>query len=763
MRFFLKMLLVLIGAMTCPLFSQKPALPPTGLLCDLLREPARVVITDANPEFSWIVNDSSRGAVQAAYQIRVASSQDKLADDQADFWDSGMVRSDQSVAVTYQGKALKSFTRYWWQVRTWSGANQVSSYSDPQEFRTGNLEAEPRAWPTESKWVQWPDEGQWLLENRQRSDYHQIAPVRMVRHNDQHFFFDFGKAAFATLKLTLPSAPTADSVTVFLGERCTADHLVHKNPGVSNIGFKRITIPLQTDCREYTLILPRHISHYPNSQVLAEHMLEVAPFRYVEIIDSPCELSLQDVRQVALFYYFDDQASGFRCSDDRLNQVWDLCKYTLKATPFLALYADGNRERMPYEADAYIQQLGHYAVDREFSVARYTHQFLLFNASWPTEWQMHTLFIAWADYMQTGDRETLENYYPDLRAKTLLALAREDGLISTITGLATPEFGETIHYRGNALRDIVDWPAGTPPGKKQANNAGPIPEGDRDGYDFKPYNTVVNAFHYRSLVLMEQIAGALGKIEEAMFFAQRAELVRNRFQTAFFDKKRGIYRDGIDSDHASLHANMFPLAFGLVPAEQIPSVVRFVKSRGMACSVYGAQYLLDALYPVGEAQYALDLMTSDSQRSWLNMMRVGSTMTTEAWDEYYKPNLTWNHAWGSAPANIVARQLFGIQPLEPGFRTFKIQPQPANLQWAKIRVPTIRGTVVCDYRTDQDRRTLRVTIPANTIAQIHLDADPKRILEEGQPIARSKWVEMVSSEDGKTVLKVPAGTFMFSW
>jgi hypothetical protein len=33
--------------------------------------------------------------------------------------------------------------------------------------------------------------------------------------------------------------------------------------------------------------------------------------------------------------------------------VWELCRYTLKATPFLALYADGNRERMPYEADAH--------------------------------------------------------------------------------------------------------------------------------------------------------------------------------------------------------------------------------------------------------------------------------------------------------------------------------------------------------------------------------------------------------------------------
>ena len=48
---------------------------------------------------------------------------------------------------------------------------------------------------------------------------------------------------------------------------------------------------------------------------------------------------------------------------------------------------------------------------------------------------------------------------------------------------------------------------------------------------------------------------------------------------------------------------MFPLAFGLVPETEIPSVTKFIKSRGMACSVYGAQYLMEALYNVGEDDY----------------------------------------------------------------------------------------------------------------------------------------------------------------
>lgn len=39
---------------------------------------------------------------------------------------------------------------------------------------------------------------------------------------------------------------------------------------------------------------------------------------------------------------------------------------------------------------------------------------------------------------------------------------------------------------------------------------------------------------------------------------------------------------------------MMPLAFGLVPQARKKKVTDFVVSRGMACSVYAAQYLLVA-------------------------------------------------------------------------------------------------------------------------------------------------------------------------
>lgn len=171
----------------------------------------------------------------------------------------------------------------------------------------------------------------------------------------------------------------------------------------------------------------------------------------------------------------------------------------------MGVYIDGGgRERMPYEADAYVQQISHYAVDREYAIQRYTTNFLIFNPSWPTEWHLHIVLMAWADYMATGDARLLETYYDELKKKTLLPLAREDGLISTRTGLVTEEFLAGIHYYGKSFRDIVDWPQGTPANESRHRSGhGSITfEGETDRYVFSDINTVVNAFHYRNLVLM---------------------------------------------------------------------------------------------------------------------------------------------------------------------------------------------------------------------------------------------------------------------
>jgi hypothetical protein len=109
------------------------------------------------------------------------------------------------------------------------------------------------------------------------------------------------------------------------------------------------------------------------------------------------------------------------------------------------------------------------------------------------------------------------------------------------------------------------------------------------------------------------------------------------------------------------------------------------------------------------------------------MIRVGSTISLEAWDNKYKPNQDWNHVWGAVPANAIPRKLMGVEPLEPGFRKMRIKPQPATLAHAELTLPTIRGSVKVSFRnTPGVEFVLDVEIPANTEAEVWLPLFDKK-------------------------------------
>jgi alpha-L-rhamnosidase len=735
---------------------------PTGLMTDLLSEPEEAVITTPQPRFTWIPGGEE--AMQTAYQVIVASTEENLQnkEGEGDVWDSGKVDSEVSVSVPFGGNSLNENSGYWWRVRTWNQEGAPSAYSQPQKFNTGIFVGMERKWPGESKRVELEVDGktEFVYENRHSIRYHEINPLSVMKNDDGHYFIEFEKAAFGALKLKIEGSESADTLVVHLGEDNDASgNRVNRNPGGSII-YNQVKVALIPGKTEYLVQIPRFISHYPNSQVLAEHMPEVTSFRYVEIEGLQGELTKEQVQQLALLYRFDEDASNFQSSNENLNQIWELCKHTLRVTPFMGVYIDGGaRERMPYEADAYMQQVAHYCVDREFAIQRYTTDFLIYNPSWPTEWHLHIVLMAWADYMVTGDQRFLEKSYDELKKKTLMALAREDGLISTRTGLVTPEFLESIHYKGRSFRDIVDWPQGTPANENvlRSGHGSVTMEGETDRFIFSDINTVVNAFYYRNLVLMHKIAGVLGKKKDEQLFEKRAALVKSSFNEKLLNKETGIYTDGEGVEHSALHANMFPVAFGLAPEKNYPEITEFLISRGMACSPGMAIYLFNAFYEMGVDDYALDLITSETDRSWMNMIRFGTTVTSEAWDLKYKRNMTWNHAWGAIPAYVISRKICGIEPLEPSFRKIKISPQMGDLSWAKIKHPTIRGSVEMEIKNQTDAFVLNLTLPANTSSDIYF---PNKF-RDYTLLCNGKEIDVMETENQVIIQNIVSGNYKF--
>ncbi|HAZ02136.1 MAG: hypothetical protein A2W90_22660 [Bacteroidetes bacterium GWF2_42_66] len=713
---FIVLALFLVFPLSNVFSTEKKA--PTGLLCELLSHPELSLITNSTPDFSWIVNSDKPGDFQVAYWIMVASSPDLLKKETPDMWNTGEVSSAQSTNIKYAGKPISSNTSYWWKVKTINKFEGESEWSDSQKFNTSDFNT-TRKWTGESKWVKLTGakgKKNWSFENRHPVTYYSVKPVKQtVRKNGIHFF-DFGKSAFATFDLNLtwdPKKGSKDQMTmkINIGEKAVGDSIDQKPGG--GIIFRTYPLTIKSGTHAYSLEIPRFVARYPHSQVMPLEMPEVIPFRFCELNCNDENIKVNEITQKALYCLYNERASCFSCSDNRLNSIYELCKYSTIANTFNGDYANSERERMMYEADCYIQQMGHYAIDREYAIARYSLENLIYHATWPTEWISHSIFMAWADYWNTGNTEVIRTYYDDLKAKTMMALETGNGLISTRTGLQTKEFLESIHFNGKELKDIVDWPNNS----KTEGWKG----GESDNFEFTTYNTVVNAFYYQALVYMANIAKVIGNKGDFQFYRRKAQTVKNTFNSNFFNAERGVYVDGIGSAHSSLHSNMYALCFGLVPEEYQSSVIKYIKSRGMACGVYGSNYLLEALFNNGQADYAFSLLTSNSDRSWLNMIKVGATMTTEAWDNKYKSNNGWSHAWSASPAHIIPRKIMGIEPAEPGFEKIVIKPQPGPLTYAEMKCPTIRGDVLVSFKNKpQQSFILNVTIPYNTVAKVFL-------------------------------------------
>lgn len=562
----------------------------------------------------------------------------------------------------------------------------------------------------------------------------EISPVCVNRIAPDALLIDFGKDAFAQLKLVLSSEEDR-SIVVHYGE-ALKEGRVDRDPGAT-IRYSYYPLDIQKGEHEYTIEFaadPRNTATTPVGSgalpiLMPEYIGEVYPFRYCELENFDGEV-LEGTVQLAVNYPFDESASFFESSDTVLNQVWDLCKYSIKATSFCGYYVDGDRERIPYEADALINQLSHYCVDSEYAMARRSIAYLMENPTWPTEWQLEMVLAAWYDYLYTGDKMLISRYYDVIKAKTLLALTESNGLISTETGKVTPELCASINYRGtDPIKDIVDWP------RSGSFGIDKLEAGEADGYEMTVYNTAVNALHNGSLQYAARIAEALGHKEDASSLRESASKHKEAFNSLLLDKVKRVYKDGVESEHNSLHANMFALLFGLVPEAYEESVIEFIRSRSMACSVYGAQFLLDALYEYGNAEYALSLMNSTSRRSWYNMIRCGSTITMEAWDPVFKSNLDWNHAWGAAPSNIIIRHLVGVEPLKPGFSRVRIEPQPAGLEYFKALVPTPKGGILCEYHKDS---SFKLSLPDGVEAEVKLPVGEDPVfLKEGSEVTFS--------------------------
>ena len=217
--FFCVLLVASVFSLLFPGFAQAAdagstssgSLQAVALRCEYDSEPLGLDITA--PRFSWQLQATApaqRNLTQSAYEIRVATSPELLAEDTGDAWESGRVASPEQAHIAYIGNLLTSQQAYWWQVRVWDQDEQPGPWSDPAKFRMGVLDLD--LW--EAQWIGYPAEA--MHAAYAHNGYH--SATFDTAENTSEVILDLGEERNVHAVLLYPAQPYdwQDDDTAFL-------------------------------------------------------------------------------------------------------------------------------------------------------------------------------------------------------------------------------------------------------------------------------------------------------------------------------------------------------------------------------------------------------------------------------------------------------------------------------------------------------------------------------------------------------------------
>lgn len=400
----------------------------------------------------------------------------------------------------------------------------------------------------------------------------------------------------------------------------------------------------------------------------------------------------------------------FHSSDDRLNKMWEIGKYTLQVNKHQEYESCPRNEMLFFTGDGYIDSL----IDLyAFGDERLLNTSLSFNYAEPCTGITHTSefnksrhqwdYYAWrivcvyTHYRITGDKDFARRQF-DLCEKALRWQINRMGKNNLI--FQPPCFYATYTY----TLGQVDWACS------------PARLGD------KPY---LNSLLYKSLTSMAEIAKDIGEDTKSTEWENLADVVKKAINDNLWSDEKNAYMDAMD-DYVSQDGNIIPLLFGVADKERATKALATVKDR--LWSPYGAT-ILDQYIPhtrggnttisplmcayeaetrflLDDAENALELI----RRCWGTMMDKGARTFWE-----FTPNNAderWDalcHAWSAGCTYLLSAYVLGIRMTEPDFASIVFEPKPCDLENLKGVVPTNHGYIAASY--NKDEKLCRLAIP----------------------------------------------------
>ncbi|MCQ2479988.1 MAG: hypothetical protein MJ120_05045, partial [Clostridia bacterium] len=383
------------------------------------------------------------------------------------------------------------------------------------------------------------------------------------------------------------------------------------------------------------------------------------------------------------------QSGKFNCSDEKLNDIYNVCKWTLEiCRQTLHLDSPKHQEPLACTGDYYIESLmtaftfGDMRLS-ELDIMRTADEIIhhngkMFHTTYSLIWLQMILDV----YKFTGNRE--------------LIIYCKDAIVTLLDRFST-YIGENGLVDNPPDYMFVDWV---------------VADGHSMHHPPKALGqTVLNAFYYNGLVVAAELAEIIGENELKEKYSLNAEMHKKAFNEILFDSEKGLYFDGlntpvepsfwlpqnIEGRYFSKHANILSVLCGLCDGEKAKTIIEKVMSEKFITELqpYFMHYLFEALKKTGlYEKYAMNEL-----RRWSVMTDACKKGLQEGW---IKPQEDYSfdhsHAWGGTPAYQLPEAITGFKMLEAGFKKISLTPNLFDLEFADVSIPTPYGYIVCKLK-----------------------------------------------------------------
>lgn len=546
--------------------------------------------------------------------------------------------------------------------------------------------------------------------------HEEMVPLSVKELHDGHLVYDFGQNFAGILSLTIPEGKKGRKVHVRHGEILNEDG--HVNTALLRSARQEIFYTEKDGEQTY------------------EPTFSYMGFRYVEIDG----VRKEEIKVKAYALYSDMEEKGdFLCSEKNITRLQKNIKWSSKSN-FLDIPTDCPQrdERMGWTGDiALFANVATYNFELNALLEKWLydlqseqkengalpttvpHKGYSFPMTFPTVpcdfWGDAALLVPLAMYQSYGNKEIVEKLYPTMKkyVDACLRAANAFGLGKRRYIWHTLDF---IHFG--------DWVA---PGMSMMACQ-----------HRHPYTATASLFN--TSTLLSRFASILGKEEDKKKYEDIARKVGDAYQSVFFDENGKIRKKEFQTAYVlPLYFHMLDEKMTKKAADRLAELVK-ENDYKIGTGFPGTPYVLFALYDNGHEEEAMKMLLNTKNPSWLHEVVQGGTTIWERFDAIDDNGkldvpedgtggmISFNHYASGAVGDFFYRRILGLEPLEPGYKTFQVKPiLRKEIPSAKGYTDTPYGRIEIAYEMKDGRTRLEVLVPANTKAQIVLKGMEKEV------------------------------------